>query len=82
MQTPKMILEMTSEDVEFIATALILRCQEIIMIPEDEWTERTTLEFEVINSIRDRLHDIEFEHEVAVGSADIFAGVKRLLSES
>jgi hypothetical protein len=77
-----MILEMTSEDVEFIATALILRCEELLSIPEDERTDRSVREIEVLFEVRERLHDIEFEHEVAVGSADIFAGVKKLLSES
>lgn len=82
MRTPKMTLEMTSEDLEFIATALILRCDEILSIPEEERTDRTVRELEVLFEVRDRLHDIEFEHEVAVGSADIFAGVKKLLGES
>lgn len=82
MRVPKMILEMTSEEIEFIATALILRCDEILSIPEDQRTERTVRELETLFEVRDRLHEIEFEYEVAVGSADIFAGVKKLLGES
>jgi hypothetical protein len=79
MREFKFLLELDEEQVEFVATALLLRIDEIMTIPKENRTERTNAELEIIMEVKDALDDMEFEREVAVGFESIMAGVRELL---
>jgi hypothetical protein len=79
MSEPKMMIEIDIEQLNWIATAILLRIDEIDTIQPEVQTPQTKRERVVLEEFIEVLHDVEHEYEVAVGFDKVMADVREIL---
>lgn len=79
---PSMMIELDIEQLNVVATAVVLRIDEIMrQIPKEIRTKETQRELEVLIEFNELLHDVENEYNVVVDFDKVMREAEGLLDQ-